>query len=346
MMLKDLLKRALPPTTQMVDRRVELLSEQNRALEGGLARLQDELAALSEEARQTRRALEALRAQGARTELARRAALPLEGAPAVVLSLASYGARIKTLADTLRSLDAQTVRPDRLLLWLPASDFPAREADLPDDVVCAIADARAELRWAEDDLGPHNKYLGVLEAFPASVLITVDDDIRYAPDLVERLLAAHERWPEAVCALRTNLVRVEGDKLLPYDQWTLEQRELLDEPSHRLLATGNAGVLYPPACLDRHVTDRAAIRATCLMADDLWLKVMELMAGTKVVCLSGPFELDCVEGTQESALWAQNLTGGRNDIQLRAILDLVGQLRPAEELVALMANDNEGEKLS
>src|SRR5690606_34955355 len=40
----------------------------------------------------------------------------------LIVSLTSYPARFKGLAKTLRTLLAQTVRPDRLILWVAHSD--------------------------------------------------------------------------------------------------------------------------------------------------------------------------------------------------------------------------------
>ena len=68
--------------------------------------------------------------------------------------------------------------------------------------------------------------------------------------------------------------------------------------------------------------DAGAIKKTCLTADDLWLKVMQVKAGIPVVAATGDQLLNYVPGTQgEEALCHQNTESGVNNIVLKAILE-------------------------
>ena len=67
--------------------------------------------------------------------------------------------------------------------------------------------------------------------------------------------------------------------------------------------------------------NKDAIRALCLNADDLWLKVMQVMVGTPVVLVRRNRRLAYIDGTQEISLWADNLNGGQNNVQMRAIME-------------------------
>ncbi|BBA48039.1 hypothetical protein BBJK_01506 [Bifidobacterium bifidum LMG 13195] len=51
--------------------------------------------------------------------------------PQIIVSMTSYPARINTVHLAIRSLLAQKVLPDKIVLWLCKSDFPNRETDLP-----------------------------------------------------------------------------------------------------------------------------------------------------------------------------------------------------------------------
>ena len=48
--------------------------------------------------------------------------------PRIIVSMTSYPARINTVHLAIRSLLAQKVLPDKIVLWLCKSDFPNREA--------------------------------------------------------------------------------------------------------------------------------------------------------------------------------------------------------------------------
>ena len=333
--VKDVLKSALPPTTRMLDRRVELLLSENRALSNRVEQLSGELSAV-------KNVLTSLRADGLRGRMKSEALSPLVGSPGVIVSVASYGPRISHIAPMLVSLGQQSVRPDRAFLWLPLRDFPKGVDDLPADVVCALYDARVEPRFVEDDLGPHNKYFWTMQAFPESIVITLDDDVRYPNDLIERLMKKHRVWKSEIVAMRARVILSEGEGLCPYEAWPLELGPLLGSPSFSVIGTGVGGVLYPPHCLDEHVFDSDGIRSTCLRADDLWLKVMSVIAGTKVVCPVPDCPLDYIPGTQEMALCDNNLYQGGNDTQLTAILEYVSLFADEEDILRKMQGDARG----
>lgn len=333
--IKKVVKRVAPPTTLMMDRRIDAVLEENRALTNGLhdlaKRLHDQgelIERMSAELFELRSTV--LRECGCLEPRPRRS----EEAPGVIVSVASYGPRVRGIAPMIESVGRQEANFDKAFLWLPERDFPHGVRDLPSDVVCALYDANIEVRWVSNDLGPHNKYYWTMREFPESVVVTLDDDMRYSPSLVGELLAAHDRWPGAVVSMRTHLVRFdESGCLMPYGEWDLEQGVIRDIPSHSLFATGVGGVLYPPRSLNEHLFDEEAIRDLCLYADDLWLKVMELVSGTRVVCPTNEFSMDYIEGSQDVALCKANLERGENDRQLEQILRYVAEFYPVEKLL-------------
>jgi len=330
--VKNVLKSALPPTTRMLDRRIDLLLSENRALSEKVDRLSRDLSTANS-------ALIALRADALRQEMKSSVLAQLSGSPKVVVSIASYGPRIRFIVPMLESLGRQSSCPDRAFLWLPLRDFPRGVDDLPADVVCALHDARVEPRFVEDDLGPHNKYFWVMQAFPDSVVVTLDDDVRYPPTLLEDLLRAHCALSSEIIAMRARVIRFDEGKVSPYETWPLELGNLVNVPSFAVVGTGVGGVLYPPHCLDSHVFDSKGIRSTCLHADDLWLKVMAVLSGTKTVCPLPDCPLDYLPGTQETALCDDNIYQGGNDKQLEAILEYVSEFADVEDILRKMQEE-------
>ena len=91
----------------------------------------------------------------------------------LIVSLTSYAARFGTLGLTLRCLLTQSVKPDRVILWLA-----------PEDIVRLPMPIRALTRHGLDiretrDLRSYTKIIPALRAFPDAIIVTADDDLFY-----------------------------------------------------------------------------------------------------------------------------------------------------------------------
>lgn len=121
----------------------------------------------------------------------------------VVISLTTIPGRTELLRLALASLQRQTRPPDAIYLWLPESRFADEPSPLPkmDGVIVTSA----------PDPGPAMKLLPVLdrELDPETRIITIDDDIEYPPELVERLAAASILLPDHALGF-TGWNRVDG----------------------------------------------------------------------------------------------------------------------------------------
>lgn len=230
----------------------------------------------------------------------------------VVVSLTSYPRRFSTLWLAIESLLRQTVKPNRIVLWLAEKECDGHP--LPDTVL-SQRERGLEIRYCQENLRPFNKLYHALNAFPDSLIITVDDDIVYREDLVATLLGSYERHPSCVSGMTTHrIVATSEGRFGPYTSWPVttpsDQR-----PSHALFATGVNGVLYPPGCLHPDAMDAALYRRLSLTNDDLWLKIMAFRAGTKVVMAEQRAHyLAWVYGSQETRLTDVDVFGGQNDV--------------------------------
>lgn len=83
--------------------------------------------------------------------------------------------------------------------------------------------------------------------------------------------------------------------------------------------------------------DADLIKGHCLSADDVWLKVVETIAGVPVVAATADQLLEYVPDTQHVALCHDNLDAGGNDVIMDSLLgELEGSgvlPRPFAELV-------------
>lgn len=241
-------------------------------------------------------------------------------AESLIVSMASYPPRIKTVSHCIRGLLAQSVRPDRILVWLYEGEFPNGRDDLPRELL-DLEGGIVEICWAPENLKPHNKYFWTFLANPDATVITVDDDLEYSPTMIEELLVWHKEFPDAVIANRTHLILLRGDgSVAPYGEWLPEQDAVIGRPSYALMATNGAGSLFPAGSIPEAMLDSERIKSTCLHADDLWLKLLELKLGISVVA-TGHADLSYIPGTQDCGLWLTVNINGGNDKVLKCIGD-------------------------
>lgn len=238
----------------------------------------------------------------------------------IIVSLTSYPRRIGGVAKILESIYTQTRKPDEVILWLAEDEFPGKEADLPQDLITLIWEGKLCVRWC-DNLKPHKKYFYALQEYVNDVVVTIDDDLLYPKDMLEKLYRSYLLYPEAVSAVRTHLILIsEQNTILPYNSWPQETDTCINEPCMQLLATSGAGTLFPPNLLDHAFFDKEAIRETCPIADDLWLKAAEAISNVPVV-LARPYEqLQILPNSQEEALYHANMRRNQNDVQLSKII--------------------------
>jgi len=238
--------------------------------------------------------------------------------PQIVVSLTSFPPRMKNLWMVLESLLRQTKKPDRIILWLATTQFPHHK-DI-EKRVRAMEQRGLEIRFCED-LKPHKKYYYAMQEFSHDIVITADDDIFYSETMVEDLLTKHHEYPNCVVCYRAHQITFKDGKVNKYDDW-YQRSKGISGPSHTLLANNGSGVLYPPKCLSEEVFNLQAIQELCPNADDLWLKCMGAMNGTRTVKVYPIFaEVFTTRGFADSGLAKINVAEGGNDKQLKNVIE-------------------------
>jgi len=138
-----------------------------------------------------------------------------------------------------------------------------------------------EIKKIPGNLKPHKKYQYAMEEYPDSLIITIDDDLIYHKDFIKSLYEGHEKFPDCVIAIRGHEITFNNDGTIkPYNEWNKQVMHSY-YPSMKLFAAGGSGgVLYPPYALNKRAFDKKIVERLCLNADDIWLKMMEVLNGT------------------------------------------------------------------
>lgn len=239
----------------------------------------------------------------------------IDPAVPVVVSLTSYGDRLRRTHITLESIARGSVRPGRLVLWLdPDEDLSTLPVALR-----RLVRRGLEVRLSPWDIGPHKKYLPVVseQTAPSIPLVTADDDVLYPPWWLSRLLGAAQRSPGEVVAHRVRDVHLGPTGTIdPYNSWPLARGT---SPALHRFPTGSAGTLYPVAVQLRLRELGRGFESCCPRADDIWLHHTVITSGScaRQVRRRARTFLE-VPGTQGQALNHDNTGRSANDVQVRA----------------------------
>lgn len=192
----------------------------------------------------------------------------------IIVSLTSFPPRLPKLWLVIECLLRQTVKPDAIILYLTEG-----QVNSIDELPRKLQEQQKrglQIQLCPDKIRSHTKYFYAISQNPDDIVITVDDDLFYRTDLVERHLAAHKQYPQAIIA---NWVK----EILPtsplYKDWPDGSEAKL---SNRFLLLGVSSVLYPPHALYKEAFMPKEIIELCLTADDVWLSCMALLQKTPI----------------------------------------------------------------
>jgi hypothetical protein len=228
---------------------------------------------------------------------------------------------------TIESLMRQTVKPDRIILWLSEEEYPGQDKDklLPQTLIDLKARG-LEIRWTPKNTRALKKLLTALEAEIPANIITADDDIIYHRDWLKRLQKSHKQHPEALHATIAQHVPVNNGQMTCF-QGT--GREYYDEKGcydKHWFPEGCGGILYPydasgKTCygLDWIVLDEKHLPYG-YPNDDLWFYLCRVLAGTPFYLLGYAKEENFRMISLAEPLSEKNVEQGRNNVVLRQLL--------------------------
>lgn len=201
----------------------------------------------------------------------------------ITVSITSYPGRISSVHHTIATMLCQTVKPDRVVLWLGEDKFPNKEHDLPKNLL-KLCEFGLTIGWTRD-IRSYTKLLPAMKEYPDDIIITVDDDNYYKLDLVERLYKAHLDDPECVCSQVA--MRMEYDasgQLVSYGDWDVVYDKVSKSFANHLMGFG--GVLYPPHVMPDETFNESAFKKLAPTTDDLWFWAMVVMNGRLIKTLN------------------------------------------------------------
>lgn len=240
----------------------------------------------------------------------------LQGEGQLIVSLTTYDKRYQEVFLAIESIMQQTVKPDRIILWL---------ADNMKDIPIPVTLQKQMKRGLEieycDDIRSFKKLIPTLKKYPDDVIVTIDDDVLYNFDVLENLVNIHKKHPNCVIGTKGQRMRREANgKLTPYVSWP--DAGIVEKPSVMLFPVGCGGILYPAHILDDEVLNKEVFMSICQHGDDIWFKAMALKAGHKTVIVRNDTHANQYHDNpqwQDKGLTQIDINAGYNDTQIEAV---------------------------
>ena len=245
----------------------------------------------------------------------------------IVCSLTSFPLRINECFYAIKSILLQSVKPNRIVLWLASSQFPDKKLPKSFEELIKIG---VEIRYCED-LRSHKKYFYMLqEQKENELIITFDDDIIYHPDTISRALDMHEKYPNCIVCNDAKLIELRDDKqsLASYNKWQKVQDGTKEPDIYKYSIMTGSGCLYPYGVIPDAIFNEQQIRNLAFTADDLWItftaKAFQVsVIPTTIVAKN----YTTVSNSQRLHLAQINCLGVGNDNTINNMLNLYPQMK-------------------
>ena len=178
--------------------------------------------------------------------------VPKSGEVPLIVSLTTYSHRINDVYLVVESMLRQSVLPNRIILWLDEDEF---SGDMLPVLLKKQRQRGLEIMYCKN-IRSYKKIIPTLQLTKDCNIITVDDDIIYPYDFIERSLLAYQKNKNCVYYYCGRIILHDGNRFKSYNKWPMVESstELFD-----VLPTGAGGVFYPAGCFDDRVTDESLL---------------------------------------------------------------------------------------
>ena len=244
----------------------------------------------------------------------------------IIVSLTTFPERIDTIGKVIESLIKQTVPCDKILLYLAKVQFPGEKLNVNLE---KYKKSGLEIRWCDEDLRSFKKFYYAMQEYPNDLIITVDDDFCYKETMIEELVKYHEKYSKAVIARRAYLiVREDNGDIAPYTEWYFQYNNFVGIPRMDMFATTGGGTLFPPQVFNKEIFNKEVFTKYCTYADDVWIKVMQLLSNIPTVLVNKTFDEIIIKEYENNGLFVNYNYGNVNSENFSKLLKMYESGQP------------------
>jgi len=231
----------------------------------------------------------------------------------IIVSLSSTRENYKELPITIYSLLNQTLKPDRIILWLD-EDYEDLTY-LPYEISQFIKNG-LEIKFVKNK-GLYTQTYYPLKNFSDSIIVTANDSIYYQKNWLKNLYLsyiAHSSDIQVDKALMVDLNK-------SFKKWNFIRVKNCASFLH--FPIGKYGVLYPPNCFKKEVLREDVYSKKIKDNCDLWYWVMALVHDKKIRVVENSTKL--IISTNLIKSFCRNKVSIDFDSQLKLLISLYGQ---------------------
>jgi hypothetical protein len=244
----------------------------------------------------------------------------------IIVSFTTFPARIQKVWIVVETILRQTLKPDKMILWLSKEEFPTLDS-LPKKLL----DQRKrglEIVLVDENIRSHKKYYYVMKKYPEDYIISIDDDILYHSTQIQKLVDTERKNPRSICSFARVLPTYKDGVLNPYIDWdfsykecTTKEKPISDNSRRKYYFLTGIGSIYPPHSLYEDILNIELALKLCPLEDDLWLNTMARLKGTKIVFVPGYGNYKQMYYPDNTRLWHVNGWPGlgQHSVQMEAV---------------------------
>lgn len=186
------------------------------------------------------------------------------------------------LLTTLRSIEKQSMKPERLFVFLSTEPYLLDQGfkEGSESIQAELSQfLKDQQSWITlefvPNTGPYRKLLPLIERYALEenvLVVTIDDDTIYPPDLLQNMMNDFVRNDCNCCVSYRGFTMVGDWANLSYEN----RAPKLTEKSVKNFATGKGGVLYPVGLFRPRLVDflkREWYQTLCPTGDDIWFNL-------------------------------------------------------------------------
>lgn len=230
----------------------------------------------------------------------------------LLVSLTSFNKRFNTLPLVLDFIQRQTIKPDKIELWIENKDTKFLSKNI-------LKFKKIDIKICENNLFSYKKIIPALNENQGRYIVTFDDDIIYSKKTLEQLIIKSKEYPDTIIANRVHKIKIINKIPDNYNNWNLNNFE----NSKLNFFTGVGGVLYPPKSFYKDVIKKELFKKLCPYNDDIWLNWMVKLNNKRIIYSEFNEKFIMIKKIKEG-LFKKNVKQNFNDIQIKNMIEKYG----------------------
>ena len=197
----------------------------------------------------------------------------------ILISCTTTQERVDKLFYTIESLKYQNKKPDKIIVNLSKEPY-LKDSGIEKIPVWLSENAKVVVNFVKNT-GPYRKLLPVFDmANDDDMIITIDDDVIYHEEWLNKLVTAGEKKRNAIVCGKARVMKKNFfGKWQSYSRWN--QLETMEE-GHNILPIGCAGILYRKNLIDKEFINNKKFLLLAPTCDDLWFRMASIRMGIEV----------------------------------------------------------------